>query len=81
MAATERTNSETLGRPRLPKWATGQLFLSVDNDGCDLLIKEDEDGGEDSGDQAERDQPPVSAVTRVNHPCTVITGSLQEKIM
>ena len=53
------------------------MVLAVDDDGCDLLIEEDEDGGEERRDQGHRDQPPLGVeFHRVHHPATVRTSRL-----
>ena len=55
------------------------MVLAVDYDGCDLLIQEDEDGGEERRDQGDRDQPPLGVqFHRVHHPTSVRASRLHQ---
>ena len=55
------------------------MRLSVDDDGCDLLIQEYEDGGEDGRDAGDRDQPPLGEeIKRIYKPSPVRTCGLQQ---
>lgn len=52
------------------------VLLPVDNDGCDLLIHEDEDGAEQSRDEGDNGGPPWIGPHRVYNPATIIPGRL-----
>ena len=44
------------------------VFLPVDNDGCDLLVHEDEDGGEESRRDGSYGTPPRVSAERRDDP-------------
>ena len=49
------------------------VFLPVDNDGCDLLIHEDEDDSQQSGDNSSKDHPHGQVgVERVDEPASLV---------
>ena len=53
------------------------VFLSVDNDSGDLLIEEDKDGGEDSGNYTGNVQPPGHVTgERIDKPSSTGAGGL-----
>ncbi len=47
------------------------VVLSIHNDSCDLLIKENEDGGQEGGDDSYYNQPPGLDAPEVHQPFTV----------
>ena len=51
------------------------MLLPVDDDSRDLLIHEDEDGGEQGGGNGGRDGP-YGVLERVDNPATIATGRL-----
>ena len=52
------------------------MLLSVDNDGGDLLVHEDEDGAEQSREEGDDGGPPGVGPYRVYKPATIIPGWL-----
>lgn len=55
------------------------MLLPVDDDGCDLLVHEDEYGAEESGDEGDDGGPPGVGPHRVNEPAAVVPGWLSVK--
>ena len=52
------------------------MFLPVDDDRCDLLVKEDEDGGEECGDDGQ-EHPMPRYSHRVDKPRSILSGCLK----
>jgi len=55
---------------RRKAWYLQLVFFAVDDDGRDLLIKEDKDRAEYGWDYRERNQPVVGHIARVDHPAS-----------
>ena len=55
------------------------MLLPVDDDGCDLLVHEDEDGAEQRGDKSDDGGPPGVGPHGVNNPATIIPGWLRRE--
>ena len=55
------------------------MLLPVDNDGCDLLVHEDEDGTEQSWNHRDDCGPPGVRPQRVDEPAPIISGWLSSK--
>lgn len=52
------------------------MLLPVDNDSCDLLVHEDEDGAEQSRDEGDDGGPPGVRPHWVYKPATIISSRL-----
>lgn len=52
------------------------VLLPVDNDGCNLLVHEDEYGAEESRDEGDDGGPPGVGPHGVYNPATIIPGRL-----
>ena len=52
------------------------MLLPVDNDSCDLLVHEDEDGAEQSRDEGDDGGPPGVRPHRVYKPATIVSSGL-----
>lgn len=52
------------------------VFLPVDDDSCNLLVHEDEDGTKQSWDYCNDCSPPGVGPQRVDEPASVISGWL-----
>lgn len=52
------------------------MLLPVDDDSCDLLVHEDEDGAQQRGDEGDNGGPPWVGPYRVYNPATIISGWL-----
>ena len=57
------------------------VLLPVDDDGCDLLVHEEQDGEEDGGDGGDDVEiPGTGVVYQRNHPTTGVTaGRLEDR--
>ena len=53
------------------------MFFAIDNHRCDLLVHEDEDGSESSGDRGSNGCPPWIASKRRNDPPTSFPSWLE----
>lgn len=57
------------------------MLLPVDDDGCDLLVHEDEDGAEQSREEGDDGGPPGVGPHGVYEPAAIVSGRLgREKI-
>lgn len=52
------------------------VLLPVDDDSCDLLVHENEDGAEQSWDHGDHRRPPGVGPQRVDEPAPIISGWL-----
>ena len=52
------------------------MFFTVDNNGCDLLIQENQNGGQNSGDYRQENHPLLVQTEGVHEPTTAVFGSL-----
>lgn len=52
------------------------MLLPVDDDSCDLLVHEDEDGAQQRGDEGDNGGPPWVGPDRVYNPATIVSGWL-----
>ena len=52
------------------------VFLPVDDDGCDLLIEEDENRRQQSRNERSKRDPPGREVDRIDQPTAVIARRL-----
>ena len=57
------------------------MLLPVDDDGRDLLVEEDKDGRQHSGDDCERYQPHMCHRERVDEPVSVVSRRLKAWII
>lgn len=55
------------------------MLLPVNDHSCDLLVHEDQDGAEESGDEGDDGGPPRVWPHRVYKPATIIPGWLRNK--
>lgn len=55
------------------------MFLSVDDDSCDLLVHEYEDGTEESRDNGSYHSPPGVGANGTDNPPSIIPCWLKEK--
>lgn len=55
------------------------MLLAVDDDSSYLLVHEDEDGAEKSGNRCHQGCPPGVAPDWIDQPTSIISGRLQKK--
>ena len=53
------------------------VFLSVHDDGGDLLVEEDENGRQQGGDDCKRDQPNMCYLERIDQPASIVSCRLK----
>lgn len=53
------------------------MLLPVDDDGCNLLVHEDENGAQQSWKQRDDDRPPGVWPQWVDEPASIISGWLE----
>lgn len=53
------------------------MLLPVNDDSCDLLVHENEDGAKQCWDEGDEDCPPWVWSQRADDPATVISGRLK----
>lgn len=54
------------------------MLFAVNNDSSYLLVHEDEDGAEKSGNEGGNNGPPWVTSNRIDQPTSVISGGLRE---